>query len=89
MKTTNKFLLVISVIVLINIIFQSIYFKINNKSEILNSIISFIGNFNFLTMIISPIILMVYSIIIAFLKEKYSIYLLIINAITCILFFVL
>jgi hypothetical protein len=90
MDKLNKVVLVISILVLANIIFQALYFKLSSaaySNDILTDIISFIGNFNFISMVIIPAILFVYSIVTLVMKQKYALGLFMINLCSALMFF--
>lgn len=91
MGKLNKVVLVLSILVFANIVFQALYFRLSAAGyshTIITEIISFVGNFNFLSMIIIPALLFIYSIIILITKEKYAVGLFIINLCSCLMFFV-
>lgn len=90
MKKINLVLLILSILLLLNIVLQIIYFPLVKEGKggsLITGIVSFMSNFNLLTVMLFPIILFLYSLIIVFMKEKNSLLLLIINLFSCSLFF--
>ncbi|MBS1549375.1 MULTISPECIES: hypothetical protein [Amniculibacterium] len=91
MEKFHKIIIVVSLLVLINIILQAYYFyqnKLGNEiADALMQAITFLANFNFITVLILPFLLMIYSIIAMVQKRKYGIILLLINICNCVLIF--
>ena len=87
MEKFHKIIIVVSLLVLINIILQAYYFyqnKLGNEiADALMQAITFLANFNFITVLILPFLLMIYSIIAMVQKRKYGIILLLINICNC------
>ena len=59
----------------------------NEIADALMQAITFLANFNFITVLILPFLLMIYSIIAMVQKRKYGIILLLINICNCVLIF--
>ncbi|WP_209390011.1 hypothetical protein [Chryseobacterium sp. RR2-3-20] len=89
MKKVNKIILIVSLLVLLNIVFQAFFYRQRSEVEIewLQQIVSFLANFNFLTVLFLPILLLIYSVITVVKKEKYGMILLTINVVSFILLF--
>ena len=77
MEKFHKIMIVVSLLVLINNILQAYYFyqnKLGNEiADALMQAITFLANFNFITVLILPFLLMIYSIIAMVQKRKYGI----------------